>query len=253
MAERKGARRRADIPKQVLIDLNQGKIEARTLAEVLAIDFAQLLAHALPEIKSSADRLLPEMGIVARMREGGSILVETLGKKGIDRCATHRSDTVRGWSACAMGQWPGLDVAQRLDWVRGLADDPNAGVREWAWLGVRGAIADDPVRAIKHLKSWTKDASERIRRFASESTRPRGVWCSHLEMLVNRPELGLPILKPLRADPSKYVQDSVSNWLNDAAKSQGNWVVDLCEQWIAESPGPATARICKRACRSLCG
>jgi 3-methyladenine DNA glycosylase AlkC len=251
MAERKGARSRAAIPKSVLADLNRGKIEAKTLSEVLAVDFAQLLTSAFPEASAHAEQLSPTMGIVARMRVGGSILLEVLGKKGMKRGIEHPSDTVRGWCAFAIGQMPGLDLRERLDRARVLADDPNSGVREWAWLGVRPAIAADVKGALKHLVSWTKDSSERIRRFASESTRPRGVWCSQIEELVKYPAHGLSILKPLRADPSKYVQDSVSNWLNDAAKSDGNWVEELCQEWLVESPVAATRRICQRAVRSL--
>jgi 3-methyladenine DNA glycosylase AlkC len=55
----------------------------------------------------------------------------------------------------------------------------------------------------------------------------------------------------LKADPSRYVQNSVANWLNDAAKTQPDWVRELSARWCAESPVEATRYIARRAMRSL--
>jgi 3-methyladenine DNA glycosylase AlkC len=105
--------------------------------------------------------------------------------------------------------------------------------------------------AIECLVPWTGSRSERLRRYASEITRPCGVWAAHVPQLKETPEMGLSILEPLRDDDSKYVRDSVANWLNDASKSQPGWVRSVVKRWMKESPSKNTAAISKRALRSL--
>jgi 3-methyladenine DNA glycosylase AlkC len=118
-------------------------------------------------------------------------------------------------------------------------------------LSLRPHLAAELETSIDLLSAWTHDPSERIRRFACEALRPRGVWCAHLKTFKITPELCLPVLDPLKADPAIYVQDSVANWLNDASKDQPDWVANLCQRWMRETTSAETARICKRALRTI--
>jgi len=247
---RKTYSRRADIPREILDQLNRGILETGTLAEGLAVDMAVLLEAIAPTITArySFD---PQIGFVGRMARAGEILWLGFGESRLKEWVAHPSDTVRGWAAYAIAAIPNLSVEERLERIRCLADDPHFGVREWAWLALRGSLSQNLKPALRLLAQWARDPSANIRRFASESTRPRGVWCVHLEPLKENPTLGLPLLEPLHADPSKYVQDSVANWLNDAAKSHPDWVRSLCEGWLQKSPSPFTRRIRQRALRSI--
>lgn len=249
------------IPFERLSLLNSGQDASGNLAEGLAVDFAVLMAAAVPQVGATAlekMRQTASWGISKRMVLAGELALDAVGRQGFKALAEHRSDTVRGWVCYALAHEYALKnngepLTNLLDAVRTFADDAHFGVREWVWLAVRPHIAAQPLQAIGHLAGWATAPSERVRRFASESTRPRGVWCAHMNILKENPSLGLPVLEPLKADPSKYVQDSVGNWLNDAAKSQPHWVRALCDQWLAHSPCKATEYICKRALRSLAG
>ena len=252
-AARKGATRAADIPADVLQALSRGEMQSATLSEGLAVDQAQLMRAVFPALPSQALKAVDaacELGVLKRMARIGELLWNELGDAGIEHCRRHGADTVRGWACFMIGAQPGLEVAARLAAIRPLADDAHFGVREWAWMAVRPHLVQELEASIALLARWTPEPSERLRRFASEALRPRGVWCAHIPALKRHPEQALPILSPLSADPSAYVQDSVANWLNDAAKDQPAWVRDTCAQWL-QTASDATRRICQRGQRSL--
>lgn len=253
-SRRKGAVRTAEVPDEVLEGLNSGELQSATLAEGLAVDFVVLMRHVLPELADEvAARVDPSAGITRRMAAAGALIYDHLGTDGFRRLVPHPSDTVRGWAAYLLAAVPDLDLQERLEEVRTLADDEHFGVREWAWLALRPHVARDVRLSVAELEDWVEEDSPNLRRFAVEITRPRGVWSAHIKELKEEPAKGLPLLEPLKDDLSRYVQDSVGNWLNDAAKSRPEWVISTTERWLAESASPRTARICARALRSLEG
>lgn len=237
-----------------LAALHGGTSESGNLAEGLALDFALLAELAVPSCPKAVTeglRAVADKGIVERMQRAAALLLEHCGADSFLALQSHTSDTVRGWACFMLGALPDVSLGSLLERLRPLADDSHFGVREWVWMAVRPRLAASLEESIGLLDPWTREASPRVRRFACESLRPRGVWCRHIDALKENPALMLPVLEPLKADPEMYVQDSVSNWLNDAAKSRPEWVEELCARWSGESPVPATLRICKRAVRSI--
>jgi len=262
---RKGAARIALIPPEVLEALNAGRIPTVNLNEFLALDLPALVRNVARAIglDPSAERLhdtfamLPAFPPVKRHLHIARALYD-LAEPRPDRdriahaLATHPSDVARCWAA----QWiafSSLPLDRKLAATWRFAADPHFGVRELAWMAVRDEIAGDVEGAVRLLRDWALHSDANIRRFASESTRPRGVWCAQINALKKEPWRGLPLLEPLRADASRYVQNSVANWLNDAAKTQPEWVVEVCERWSRGRVPAATRYIVKRAQRSIAG
>ncbi|VTS02497.1 DNA alkylation repair protein [Tuwongella immobilis] len=252
MAERRGASSPKNVPAEIRAQLEAGTLETATLAESLAVNLFTLLRNVAEDAPiDDWEREFGDQKIVGRTSGIGRRLAEQFGESAITRFGKHSSDLVRGWVPFVIAAIPGWSLEQRLMHLQPLADDPHFGVREWAWMAMRPHLAEDLPTAIRLLTSWTAHPSANVRRFAVEATRPRGVWCAHLTALKDDPEPGRVLLDPLYADPTKYVQDSVANWLNDAAKSAPNWVRALTADWLTRSDAPATARIVKRALRSL--
>jgi 3-methyladenine DNA glycosylase AlkC len=261
---RKGARRISEIPPAVLRQLEAGQLETVNLVEFLAVDQRRLLAAALDEIGKAklVDAILAAVARASRATAMQHVIVigQELGRhltlthsprSAWGKLARHRSDIVRCWAAFAAVAGDGRSFRDNLAVIRPCAADLHFGVREVAWLALRPQIERQLTEAIGLLAVWSQEADANLRRFASEATRPRGVWCGHIRALKEQPQLGLPILEPLRADASKYVRDSVGNWLNDAAKSRPAFVRALCMRWKKESPAAETAYIVKKAMRSL--
>jgi 3-methyladenine DNA glycosylase AlkC len=252
MVTRTGSLKPSDVPIDILDRLNSGAIETVNLAECLAVDFAILMEQVVPELATIAKgRITASEGITKRMTATGKMLLEHLGMAGVRDLAEHPSDTVRGWAAYMLAAIPDLSLTERLSLIRDLTDDHHFGVREWSWLAVRPYIAAQIDEAIPLLMPWVSDNSPNVRRFAIEVTRPRGVWCTHIPNLKQQPQIGLSLLEAVRADDSHYVRDSASNWLNDAAKSQPEWVKMVCQRWQLESNVPETQKLCTRALRSF--
>ncbi|MCU0449601.1 MAG: HEAT repeat domain-containing protein [Bernardetiaceae bacterium] len=261
-ATRKGTTKLANLAPDLLAALSQGWLPTVNLVEWLAVDHATLartvlaspaqaghLAAALAALaqlkKPTAMQCTQAVGLALLAHQQAAPLPGLLAT-----LAAHPSDSVRGWACYLAAADPRLDLPAKLAAVRPLAADAHFGVREIAWMALRPSLATELERAIGLLAAWATEPDENLRRFASEATRPRGVWCAHLEPLKANPALGLPILELLRADPAKYVQNSVANWLNDAHKTQPQWVQTLGARWLAASPGAATQYIVKRGLRS---
>lgn len=249
-----GASSKAAVTPARLAELNAGTVQAATLSEGLVIDHTVLLDAALPgataALRAAATRA-QRLGILKRMAAIGGALREHAGSEEVARFAVHPSDTVRGWACFALAARSELSAAALLEAALPLADDPHFTVREWVWMALRPRLREDLAGAVELLVPLTGANSPNVRRFASEALRPRGVWAAHLPEFKASPSLGLPLLEPLRADPSRYVQDSVGNWINDAAKDQPAWALELSERWARESQAPETAYILKRGLRSL--
>ena len=253
---RKGASRIADIPPVVLDGLNRGELETITLVEWLAIDMPTLLRHALADVGADAPRALVRAeavrgeGVTRRLRAIAAALQDEV-PDAFEAFASHRSDMVRAWAAFMLAADTTIELDERLERARRFAADASVAVRECAWDSFRPYLAAELGRGLELLRPWVNDHDENIRRCAVEGTRPRGVWTAHIEKLKREPERALPLLEPVRSDPSRYVQRAVANWLNDASKSRPDWTEATCARWLDESPTPETAWIVNSALRTL--
>jgi 3-methyladenine DNA glycosylase AlkC len=261
--KRKGARSIKDIPTNILQQLNNGEIETANLVEWLAINQTILLKNILKQNKR-AKYEKPIIDAITNLKKqtvvtlceviGNTIQEQILANKDevfFEILSTHISDMARCWACYCVGGNKSVAIKEMLAAIQPFAMDLHFGVREMAWIAVRPSITKNLVASISIFTKWAKHKNDNIRRFASESTRPRGVWCAHITELKINPSRALPILELLKNDPAKYVQDSVGNWLNDASKTAPEFVQEICNDWQKESATKNTDYIVKKAMRSL--
>jgi 3-methyladenine DNA glycosylase AlkC len=259
----KGSKNLKNVPNDVKNSLNKGKSSASNLMESLSINHETLVRNVLNDLNleyyinpclKSIHELKNKSSLQCTKVVGKTLLNESNEKKDekvFELINKHHSDTVRSWATFFIGFDDNLDIEEKLEKIKKIAVDEHFGVRENAWLAVRHSIEENLDKSIEILSEWTIEDNHYLRRFASESTRPRGVWTKHITKLKENPEIGLSILEPLKSDRSRYVQNSVGNWLNDASKTNPDWVKKICKKWKDESNTPETERIIKRGMRTI--
>ena len=257
--DRKGPRSFKYLNPEVMAYLDRGQIETKNLMEWLAVDQLGLLRHVLEELDTVQWCSDFEAAVNAEKKPSANttakIIGVTFGLLSRDpqvyaQLSAHASDVVRCWACWGQSMHhDGLDAL--LAAMKPYAADRHFGVREVVIFATKERMIANLDKAITILTPWTEDPDDNIRRFAAEALRPVGVWVKKIQSFQEEPELGLPVLEPLMSDPSKYVRDSVGNWLNDASKSQPEWVEDVCDRWKAKSASKETRYIINKALRTI--
>jgi len=118
---------------------------------------------------------------------------------------------------------------------------------EWP---VRSFIEHDEKKALSYLGVWAEDENCHVRRLASEGSRPRLPWGTRLQKYIVDPAPVLTLLQKLKNEPSRLVQRSIANNLNDIAKDNPSHVIEFLQRWKSEGVKDIDW-ITSHACRSL--
>ncbi len=256
---RKGVRKAADINTEVLELLEKGLIETVNLTEWLAVDQLKVLKVVLNELNLEEQYPTFATAVNAQKKATANSNTKLIGGEfgnmfEIDRVAeylrSHTSDIVRCW-ACWAESTLANTTEGLLQKMKPYAADQHFGVREVVIFASKIQLAEDLLKSVSLLQKWSASEDENVRRYVAEVLRPNGVWTKKVDALHQNPEIGLPLINPLKSDHSKYVQNSVANWLNDASKSNPEWVQQICAEWIIKSKTKETAYIVKRALRTI--
>jgi 3-methyladenine DNA glycosylase AlkC len=116
-------------------------------------------------------------------------------------------------------------------------------------FAVRPFIIKYGERMLQQMYEWSLHENHHVRRLASEGSRPRLPWAMALPELKRNPKPILSLLENLKNDPSEYVRRSVANNLNDIAKDNPDFVIQIAKQWKGISK--ETESILKHGCRTL--
>ncbi|SHM65733.1 3-methyladenine DNA glycosylase AlkC [Gracilibacillus kekensis] len=116
-------------------------------------------------------------------------------------------------------------------------------------FAVRPFIIKDTDKMMKQMYQWSRHENEHVRRLASEGCRPKLPWAQPLREFQKDPSPILPILEELKEDPSRYVQKSVANNLNDISKTHPAIIMEWLQQKKAKHS--ITDWILRHASRTL--
>ncbi|MDF1489036.1 DNA alkylation repair protein [Tessaracoccus caeni] len=163
---------------------------------------ARALATTMPPSAERADRL-----IRAALDNGG----------------------LHGWASMPVNAYVSSTLLDRPDVALPLLAALTP--RYTAEFAIRPFIETHYETTMEHLRSWTTDSNEHVRRLVTEGTRPRLPWGRKLARFVADPAPTIALLEVLADDESDYVRRSVANHLNDISKDHPDLALDVARRW----------------------
>ncbi len=89
-------------------------------------------------------------------------------------------------------------------------------------------------KTLAYMHRWARDENVHVRRLVSEGSRPRLPLSSPLRKFKADPGPVLDLLDLLKNEPTRLVQRSIANNLNDISKDNPDHVVTFLEDWKAQ-------------------
>lgn len=117
-------------------------------------------------------------------------------------------------------------------------------------FAVRPILERYPRRTMIVMKKWSKDKNVHVRRLSSEGIRIKLPWAKKSLVCVDHFSIYKEILTNLNSDPSRYVQKSVGNNLNDLYKHSPDLALEIINEWKIENPSRETRWVINHGLRS---
>jgi 3-methyladenine DNA glycosylase AlkC len=183
--------------------------------------FTALMAQLKPlEMKARVKRIRDELHqqLPANFPKALKILLVSLN-----------DETLQGfdlWPYTEFVQTYGLDHLELS--LKALKQMTTLFTSEWA---IRPFLKLYPDETLSYLEQCSHDKDIKVRRWASEGSRPRLPWGERLHNFIKDPTATSKILDNLKIDPELFVRKSVANHLNDIAKDHPEYVIKVLKKW----------------------
>lgn len=137
-----------------------------------------------------------------------------------------------------------------IDWDRSVEFIYELTKRYTGEYAIRPLLENKPAETMSVLLKWSKDKNVHVRRLASEGGRINLPWSKKSLVCLQEFKIYKKILSNLKDDPSKFVQKSVGNNLNDLYKNDKTKAMEIISEWKKSSLSPAAEWIIKHGLRS---
>ncbi|MEU6702010.1 DNA alkylation repair protein [Pseudonocardia sp. NPDC046786] len=118
-------------------------------------------------------------------------------------------------------------------------------------FAVRHFLRVDLPTVLEVAHDWTESADAKVRRLATEGTRPLLPWAKRVPALLTDPAATGPLLDRLYLDPDEGVRRSVANHINDVSRLDSGVAVSATRRWTSATPDEHTTRLVRHALRTL--